>query len=228
MASAGPVGILGGPTGSRTLRANQRTINTMADHRTVKKDGRHARGERNRLAILEACLALIDEGWLAPTAQLISERAGITIRSLFRHFPDMESLFAAANNEVRSRAAGAFTTKVRGGSLEERIRATVERYCEGYSDQKNLFLMTKGLSWRYPILKDNYARLQKDLRDNLELLLPEISQLDTSQQELAHAITSFEMWHRLSEHQELSSLRTLNLLVDELYRLLLQHTSIKQ
>ena len=88
--------------------------------------------------------------------------------------------------------------------------------------------MTKGLSWRYPILKDNYARLQKDLRDNLELLLPEISQLDTSQQELAHAITSFEMWHRLSEHQELSSLRTLNLLVDELYRLLLQHTSIKQ
>ena len=144
MASAGPVGILGGPTGSRTLRANRRTINTMADHRTVKKDGRHARGERNRLAILEACLALIDEGWLAPTAQLISERAGITIRSLFRHFPDMESLFAAANNEVRSRAAGAFATKARGGSLEERVRATVERYCEGYSDQKKPFSHDQG------------------------------------------------------------------------------------
>ena len=51
----------------------------------------------------------------------------------------MESLFAAANNEVRSRAAVAFTPKVRGGSLEERIRATVERYCEGYADQKTFF-----------------------------------------------------------------------------------------
>jgi len=192
----------------------------MREHQTAKTDGRHARGERSRLAIIEACLALIDEGWLAPTAQLISERAGITIRSLFRHFPDMESLFAEANDEVRSRAAGTFTTKERGGSLEERIRDALERYCEGYAHRKNLFLMTKGLSWRYPVLKDNYARLQKDLRDNLEFLLPEIRRLDNSQQELAHAIASFEMWHRLCEHQKLSRSRTLELLVNELSHLL--------
>ena len=85
----------------------------------VKRDGRHRRGERNRKAVVVAALDLIAEGCLVPTAQLISARAGVTIRTLFRHFPDMETLFAAANREARNRAVGTFTGGSREGTLGE-------------------------------------------------------------------------------------------------------------
>ena len=186
----------------------------------LKQDGRRQRGERNRRAIVDATLALIGEGCLAPTAQLISERAGCTIRSLFRHFPDMESLFAEANNEVRRRAVGTFTGGRDGGSIAERIPQVVERYCAGYEQEQNLILMTKGQSWRYAVLRQNYAQLQGELRQNLENWLPEARQLSVSRRELLHAITSFEMWHRLREQHNLSQAEAIALMTEEVNTLL--------
>jgi AcrR family transcriptional regulator len=43
-------------------------------------------------------LSLIDEGSLRPTARDVSERAGVSLRSVFQHFQDLESLFAAASD----------------------------------------------------------------------------------------------------------------------------------
>ncbi|MEL0137982.1 MAG: helix-turn-helix domain-containing protein, partial [Halieaceae bacterium] len=60
-------------------------------------DGRRQRSERSQVAIVEAALALMDEGVLVPTAQQIADRAGVGIRSFFRHFTDMDSLFLAAD-----------------------------------------------------------------------------------------------------------------------------------
>ena len=64
----------------------------MADsNAVVSVDGRRQRGERTRQAIIEAALSLQEEGVLVPTAQQISDRSGVLIRSFFRHFDDMES-----------------------------------------------------------------------------------------------------------------------------------------
>jgi AcrR family transcriptional regulator len=186
----------------------------------VKPDGRRQRGERNRQAIIEAALAIIADGCLAPTAQLISERAGITIRSFFRHFADMESLFAEANSHLRTKAVGTFSGGDHGGGLEERLLNAVERYCSGYERESSVILMTKAQAWRYPVLRENYARLQGDLRRNLEHWLPEIKQLDASRRELAHAATSFEMWHRLREQQNLEQSEIVALMVGTLGELL--------
>ncbi len=181
----------------------------------VKTDGRRQRGARNRQAIIDATLAIIAEGCLAPTAQLISERAGITIRSLFRHFLDMETLFAATNTEVRKRAAGTFSRGVPAGSLEERARQVLKRYCEGYEREQNIILMTKAQSWRYHVLRDNYVRLQEELRLTLEGWVPEILELSTANRELVHAVASFEMWHRLHILQGLSQADVVEIMAAE-------------
>ena len=68
---------------------------TQIDHSPL--DGRRKRGERTRLAIIQAALSLQEDGVLVPTAQQISDRAGVLIRSFFRHFEDMESLFEAVD-----------------------------------------------------------------------------------------------------------------------------------
>jgi TetR/AcrR family transcriptional regulator of autoinduction and epiphytic fitness len=55
-------------------------------------DGRRARGERTRLNVLEALLALVEEGQLRPTAQEVAERAGVALRTVYHHFEDVEAL----------------------------------------------------------------------------------------------------------------------------------------
>ena len=64
-------------------------------------DGRIARGKRARTAIVDALLALIEAGELRPSAARIAERAGVSLRSVFQHFRDVESLFAAMADRQR-------------------------------------------------------------------------------------------------------------------------------
>jgi TetR/AcrR family transcriptional regulator, regulator of autoinduction and epiphytic fitness len=59
-------------------------------------DGRIARGERTREAILEAHTALLREGVLKPTGKLIAERAGISLRTLWLSVKDLETLLEAS------------------------------------------------------------------------------------------------------------------------------------
>lgn len=68
-------------------------------------DGRTARSVRTRDAIVDACLALIDEGDLRPTGPRIAERAGVSVRSVFQHFDDLEQLFTAVGARVTERVS---------------------------------------------------------------------------------------------------------------------------
>ena len=56
-------------------------------------DGRSARSQRTREAVVDALLALIREGNPRPTAREIAERADISLRSVYVHFDDLEDLF---------------------------------------------------------------------------------------------------------------------------------------
>ena len=62
----------------------------------VPLDGRTARGQRTRAAVVDALLALQEDGDLTPTAQRVAERAGVALRTVFGHFSDMETLWAEA------------------------------------------------------------------------------------------------------------------------------------
>lgn len=66
-------------------------------------DGRTARAVRTREAIVDACIALVDEGDLRPTAPRIAERAGVSVRSVFQHFDDLEGLYAAVADRLIER-----------------------------------------------------------------------------------------------------------------------------
>ncbi len=61
-----------------------------------REDGRTARSRRTRTAVVDALLALQEEGNLTPTAQQVAERAGVALRTVFGHFSDMETLWVEA------------------------------------------------------------------------------------------------------------------------------------
>jgi TetR/AcrR family transcriptional regulator, regulator of autoinduction and epiphytic fitness len=68
-----------------------------------QRDGRTVRAERTRHALVEALLALLNEGRLRPTAAEIADRAGVSERSVFQHFPDREALLEAVAREQYER-----------------------------------------------------------------------------------------------------------------------------
>jgi AcrR family transcriptional regulator len=186
----------------------------------VSVDGRRQRGERTRQAIIGAALSLQEEGVLVPTAQQISDRAGVLIRSFFRHFDDMETLFKAADDQLRDSYEALFIGGDRQGSLTERVHRAVERRSAAFEQLTNLVLGTKAQLWRYDMLRKNYARNQKGLRKDLEVWLPELTGLPEVECESVHAIASFEMWNRLRSEQGLSAKESVSVIQSTLMSLL--------
>ena len=181
--------------------------------KTVVADGRRARSERSKQAIIDASLALMAEGNLIPTAQQISDKAGVGIRSFFRHFDGMETLFATIDEQARDSVEALFLGGDRDGTLEERILHAMERYGHGYETQRNMILSTSAQLWRSQTLRKNYGHYQRGLRKDLDEWLPELKKLARSEREAVDAIASFEMWHRLRYHQGLSKQATIEVLV---------------
>ena len=86
-------------------------------------DGRAARSARTRDAVVRALLALISEGELRPTARRIAERAGISLRSVYVHFDDLDDLFNAAAREQRGRVLALTRPLPETGAFEARLEA---------------------------------------------------------------------------------------------------------
>jgi TetR/AcrR family transcriptional regulator, regulator of autoinduction and epiphytic fitness len=93
----------------------------------VSTDGRVARGERTRAAIATAFLDLVTEGDPRPGGRRIAERAGVSVRSIFQHFEDLESLreevLRVQTERVRPLVEDLDTT----GDLDHRISALVHQ-----------------------------------------------------------------------------------------------------
>lgn len=174
-----------------------------------KPDGRQLRSERSRQAIIDAMLELVGEGILTPTAQQVAVGAGVGIRTVFRHFADMETLFATMDIQMRETYEDLFLGGEREGTLPERIRHVIERRAAAYEKLAPTILSTLAQIWRSPVLQKNYARNQRGLRKDLVDWLPEIAQLPAVRREAVEAAASFETWHRLRAHQGLGKKATM-------------------
>ena len=59
-------------------------------------DGRTARRDRNRIAVLDAVLALFAEDDLDPSPDQVARRSGVSLRSVYRYVADRDDLARAA------------------------------------------------------------------------------------------------------------------------------------
>lgn len=188
---------------------------------TQISDGRRQRTERSRKAMIDAALALIQDGNFAPTAREISERAGVGIRSFFRQFEDMDSLFLAVDAQISESVVDSFLNRgEREGTVGERLESLVTTYTDAFERHRNLLVATKSLRWRSKVLKENYARYQELSLKNKETWIPEFKSLSPQDRHLADAYLSFEMWHRIREIQGMSLLDARSLILTVLRKLI--------
>lgn len=69
-----------------------------------RPDGRRLRSANSRNRIVGALIALVAEGELAPTAEMVADRAGLSLRTVFRHFEEMDKLYLEIVGAIISRA----------------------------------------------------------------------------------------------------------------------------
>jgi TetR/AcrR family transcriptional regulator, regulator of autoinduction and epiphytic fitness len=90
-------------------------------------DGRLTRAARTRASVVEALLTLNEEGNLRPTARDIAAKAGVSLRSLYVHFDDLEALFVAASNRHAERLAAILPPLVTDGPVDDRVESFLDR-----------------------------------------------------------------------------------------------------
>jgi AcrR family transcriptional regulator len=121
-------------------------------------DGRTARSHRSRRAIVAALRDLHADGELRPTAEKIAHRAGVSVRTLWQHFDDLDSLWAQAGQVDYELAKAALTRVDPDASLEDRLDQILrqrERLYEG-----------SGPVWRAASLQEPFSeRLRGNRRD---------------------------------------------------------------
>jgi len=155
-------------------------------------DGRTARSERTRNAIVDAHVSLIGDGDLRPTADRIAKLAGVSLRALWSHFADMEALFAASGQRVLERRDSSFEPISPDLPLTERITA----YCH----QRARMSETIGPAARAAALKEPFSpALQRYRKAHVDRVREELRALFHAEvkddPELLAALTAVSMWN---------------------------------
>lgn len=160
----------------------------------VKTDGRTLRGERTRAAIIDAHMALMLEGDLQPTASRVAERAGVSLRTLWGHFKDLESLFAAAGQETLRIQYDGFAPVPPDLPLAERI----DRFCRQRVRMLEVIAgASRAAQIRLPFsaqLRRNRARHNERLRAELTDLFAEETADDPGLVTALLAATTWPAW----------------------------------
>jgi TetR/AcrR family transcriptional regulator, regulator of autoinduction and epiphytic fitness len=166
-------------------------------------DGRTARSERTRTAIVDAHLQLIREGDLRPTAEKIAKQAGVSLRALWSHFADMEALFAASGERVLSLRDAGHRPVSPKLPLAERI--------EAYVRQRARMLEQIAPNAKASAVKEPFSdTLQKYRRLHVARVRDEIAVLFAAEidgnDELLNALTAVSMWPTWSTWREAMNL----------------------
>jgi TetR/AcrR family transcriptional regulator, regulator of autoinduction and epiphytic fitness len=98
----------------------------------TRLDGRLARSQRSRHAIVEAMRSLHHDGVLRPTAAKIADRAGVSLRTVWQHFEDLESLFIEAGRVDAEIALSFYVPIDPGAALDDRIARLVDQRSKMY------------------------------------------------------------------------------------------------
>lgn len=175
----------------------------MSAPEVMAPDGRRRRSENSRNRIVDAMIELVADGRITPSAEEVASRAGVGLRTVFRHFTDMESLYAAMTGRLAEHYEMWLipfdSTDWQGQLVEviERRTATYERL---------LPFKRAGDAHRHmsPAIQAEHARVLAIMRQRLRSFLPPSIADDAVCFETIDLMLSFEAWQRLRDEQGLT------------------------
>jgi AcrR family transcriptional regulator len=173
----------------------------------VRMDGRNRRAAETRRKIIEAAKIMIAETSVAPTVVGVARRADVSVRSVFQHFHDVESLFVTVTDSIRAELVVPEMPEA-SRPLSARIESIVAAFAELF-DKVVPLRVAAGQFVDHPALLERSQTMRKELREaTFEVFSPEFASMtEQAREELADAIgaaLSLDAWIVLRRRDGLS------------------------
>lgn len=183
-------------------------------------DGRRRRSLDSRARIVTAMLDLIREGAVTPGAERVAARAEVGLRTVFRHFKDMDSLYGEMSKVVEVQFRAVVERPFASPRGKERIVELVHRRAEVYETIAPFKRASEAHRHRSAFLEAGQARMVATSRNILHAELSPETAGDEPTFEALDLLLSFEAWNRLRREQGLSAARARQTLEAAVRRLL--------
>ncbi len=188
-------------------------------------DGRTARRDRNRVAVLDAVIELFTAGNFDPSPEEVARRSGVSLRSVYRYVADKEDLSRAAIARHVERVGHLFQLPDIGiGSFSERVERFVHARLALYDAIAPTQRAARTRAYANPVLKEQLANARRQLREQAEQHFePELRKLSTRERRsvitAVDALTQIETIDHYRLHCGLSARLTRDVLMDSIHRL---------
>jgi AcrR family transcriptional regulator len=194
----------------------------MTGDRAAAADGRTRRREQNRDAVIDALLALFAEGSYQPSTAQVAGRAGLSLRSLFRYFDDVDDLHQAAARRQRMLARPLIELIVDPDQpAADKVRAVVGGRARLYEQIGPAARALRACAHRHEPLAAELARNRAFLRGQLAAVFaPETAASGVAVLPAIDVLCSFESYELLRHDQGLSPRRAEAALIDAIGALL--------
>ena len=167
-------------------------------------DGRHLRSTRSRAKIIGVMLKLVRAGNYAPSAADIAKTAKVSLRTVFRHFDDLDALYREIAQHLEGELRPLLAARETGGSWPERLFEQVERRVVVYENVLPIRLAADARRYHSPFLKVAYEQFHELERSGLACVLPDHIVDDPAWFAAVRAVSSFGAWRHLRNDQEKS------------------------
>jgi AcrR family transcriptional regulator len=185
-------------------------LSSMTNIQASAVDGRSLRRERNRQDIVDALLGLIENGETEISAALIASKAGLSERSIFRYFDDVNDLYRSVCDLAFSKEIEfALIDNAGMGSLDTKIENFVNQRVRIYTMNEKVAPAARSFAFKNPIIKNQLVFGRKLLRAQItKHFAEELSAFDKTEQQVAvatiDALTTFESYDMMRSDQKMS------------------------
>jgi AcrR family transcriptional regulator len=181
----------------------------MADHSpaaattNANVDGRHQRSKSSRAKIIQALLDLVAAGDVTPSAARVADHAGVGLRTVFRHFDDMESLQREMSERIAAIVEPIAKRPFSGENWRDRILELAARRVDVFEVILPYRIAANLRRYQSGFMMEEYSRLLRIERQVLEALLPPERLADRVWLEALHVALGFQTWRVLRHDQNL-------------------------
>jgi AcrR family transcriptional regulator len=135
----------------------------------VTPDGRAARRDRNKLAVLDAVIELFSEGHLDPDPDTVAVRCGLSPRSVYRYFEDRDGLLRAAIARHLEGVWPLYVIHAIGeGELDDRIHRFVDARIRLYEAIASTSRAARSRASANPIIGEQVELTRRALREQVD------------------------------------------------------------
>ena len=160
-------------------------------------DGRFARSKKTKDAIVRALLKLL-RNTPFPTAEQVAKESKIGLRTVYRQFKDMESIYLSLHEECMHSLGQIFNSEVDlDRPFNERVSFAIRERFTIYEKYETLFIATISNSARLPTLVNQVAESYQFMRERFIKIVPEIENLSTIKSDLLFTRILFPSWFSL-------------------------------